>query len=313
LYAAIALKDCAIWLLADGSFTAFAKSGSRIVSLFGAAAILSAYDREKAERVFGTALGVFAAGIALITLLMRFKTIPHILNANSFGMDFCWFPLCIVSMIRRKAGAKAEAAALAVGIGGAAIIAAEAFLNNGSRTAPIAYLAGLLFIYLARPLGGRKLTVAVVVMAIAGIFALSITFSPKLNSILAHRQELWNAYASKGAEKPLTGWGYTGPDENKRLLDDKLTGKPVYEMFSQTGLGPHNSFLSMFFENGIIAAAFFAVLLIARAFKSKRNPDIFDTSFIVFLVFMSTDAMSAGGITFLGFFLGACVLAGDKA
>jgi hypothetical protein len=311
-FAALALKDCVMWLAGAEQFISFAKSGSRIISLFGAAAILSAYEDEKAEQIYGNALGLFAAVIAVATLLIRMGKLPALLNPNSFGMDCCWFPLYLVIVLRRRGGAKLESYAALVALAGGAIVALEAFKNSGSRTAPIAYVVALLFIYLARPLGARRLSIGVFILAIASIGFFSMTYLPNLDNLLSHRQELWNAYITKGAERPFLGWGYIDPTSAKSLLGSKLNSRPIYIEFMAAGYGPHNSFLAMFFENGAIAIVLYTILLIVRAAKAKKKPDLFDVSFIAFIVFMSSDAMNAGGITFLGFFLGTCLLAGGR-
>ena len=95
------------------------------------------------------------------------------------------------------------------------------------------------------------------------------------------------------------------------MLNNELRGRPIYDEFMAVGNGPHNSFLAMFFENGIIAIAIYIVLFIIRVLRTKSPPNFFDVSLVAFLVFMSTDAINSGGITFLGFFLGVCFLSVD--
>jgi O-antigen ligase len=113
----------------------------------------------------------------------------------------------------------------------------------------------------------------------------------------------------KGAERPLLGWGYTEEDDNRRLVGPLLEGKRAYEMIMRKGLGPHNAFLGMFFENGAIAALFFVTLFFLRVLRSSTPFGSFDVSLIAYIAFMSSDAMNPGGLTFLGYYLGICLLA----
>jgi len=179
----------------------------------------------------------------------------------------------------------------------------------------------LVYLYLANPLWGpspeqrsrpsrapRILLIVEAACAAAAIAFLSLVFVPKIDAILTGRAELWTAYAAKGMERPLLGWGYTDEGDNLRLLADKLRGAPIYDQFMASGLGPHNSLLAMFFENGGLFALAYLALLLLRARRTGGRVGLFDLSLAAYLAFMSADAMAPGGITFLGFYLGACLL-----
>ncbi|HNV36965.1 MAG TPA: hypothetical protein PKL79_08095, partial [Rectinema sp.] len=108
--------------------------------------------------------------------------------------------------------------------------------------------------------------------------------------------------------QPLIGWGFTTEADNIRLVSSYMIDTPFYDAFAKTGLGPHNSFLAMFFENGVIALAGYITLLLARIRAMRPPLTMFDVSLLAYLVFMSLDAMAPGGLTVLGYFLGICIL-----
>lgn len=321
-FAAIALKDGVLWAAGAGRFDSFAKSGSRVLSLFGAAAMLAAYPRERAERAFGLALGVSAAIIAAEALLvLRGAAQAPVMNPNTFGMLFAWLPLSLALRLREKGKAWAEIAAAAAGLAGLGILYYHGFRLGGDRTAPLAYAVALAYLYLANPLWAkppelgkrpprapRALLAAEVACAAAAILFLSLVFVPKFDAILTGRAQLWKAYAAKGLERPLLGWGYTDEGDNLSLVADKLRGAPIYDQFMASGLGPHNSLLAMFFENGALFALAYLALLLMRARRTGPRAGLFDVSLAAYLAFMSADAMAPGGITFLGFYLGVCLL-----
>ena len=147
-------------------------------------------------------------------------------------------------------------------------------------------------------------------LALVLVFILigSMVFIPQLNDLLANRQYLWQAFLRKGLEQPLIGWGFTTEADNIRLVSSYMIDTPFYDAFAKTGLGPHNSFLAMFFENGVIALAGYITLLLARIRAMRPPLTMFDVSLLAYLVFMSLDAMAPGGLTVLGYFLGICIL-----
>lgn len=316
-FAAIALKDGVLWILGAGGFKAFAKSGSRVISLFGAAGILLAYQRKKGERLFGIALGLSAALIAAETFLVRrgLASLP-LMSPNNFGMLFLWYPLYLVLRLREKGKGWAEFLAAAVGLAGLGILYYDGFKAYGDRTAPIAYALALIYLYIAnpsarraaRPARPRWLLGIEVIGAAATISFLCLVYVPKIDAFLSHRQELWMAYSAKGAQRPLVGWGYTEEGDNLRLMSDMLRGKPIYGEFMATGLGAHNSFLAMFFENGAVFALAYVLLLLLRARKAGGRADIFDVSLVALIGLMSADVIAPGGISFFGFYLGVCLL-----
>jgi len=130
---------------------------------------------------------------------------------------------------------------------------------------------------------------------------------------LTHRQELWQAYWAKAWERPLTGWGWTSVEDNIRLLEPLLRGTTVYPQLVSVGLGPHNSFLAMFFENGLFALVGFVAIYLARIVKASLPLRPLDIALIAYIVMISLDAMMAGGLTYLGYFLGVYLLAVDKS
>lgn len=321
-FAAIALKDGVLWAAGAGRFDSFAKSGSRVLSLFGAAAILAAYPGKRAERAFGLALGISAAIIAVEAfLVLRGVAAQPVMNPNTFGMLFAWFPLYLALRLREKGESWAEILAAAAGLAGFGLLYYHGFRLGGDRTAPFAYAVALAYLYLANPLWAsgpelrkrpsrapRALLMAEVACAAAAIVFLSLVFMPKINEALTGRQELWLSFASKGGERPLLGWGYTEPADNQRILADTLKNYPRGPQFLAEGLGPHNSLLAMFFENGGFFALAYLALLLMRAWRTGTRAGLFDVSLVAYIAFMSADAMAPGGITFLGFFLGVCLL-----
>lgn len=318
LFALVAAKDGAMLLAGSGSFKAFAKSGSRVFVLAGCAAMLDAHRGERIERMLLLAFGITAAAMGAIFALMRFGAIPAIYNPNLFGMQALWFPLALAVRMR-DGGLRPDApivrkyiAAAAILLGGVAILFADGYLAGasfpGSRTAPFALATASVFALLPRKRLARVLAAGVVVAALIGIAVLSRTYSEKLDNLLASRQQLWNAFAAKGAERPLTGWGYTDVEENRAIVAESMKGKSYYEAEMLIGSGPHNAFLAMFFENGILFLLAYAGLLVARLLKSSVPAGFFDVSLLAYIVLMSADAMSPGGVTFLGFFLGMCLL-----
>ncbi len=311
-FAAIALKDGIVWAFMDGRFLAFQKSGSRVLSLFGAAAMLSAYPREEGERIFGIALGLLAAAVAAITVLERLHKISSVFNANSFGMLFCWFPLFLAAVQRRKGGWRNEVGAIVVLLVGGAAVYLEARYNAGSRTSPLAFLVAVLFVYAPGKAGGKRFLMVEYLFVVIGIAVLSTVFIPRLNTILAERQRLWFAYLSRVLEHPLAGWGYMDEKSNSIFLNLTLPQSWRREAFVLSGPGPHNSFLAMLFENGVFFAIAYIGLLGKRLLAAFPRLSLFDVSLSAYLIFMFTDAMAPGGISFLGFFLGACILARDS-
>jgi O-antigen ligase len=316
-FLAITMKDGILWVAGSGRFTAFAKSGSRVVSLFGAAALLTAYPAQKAERFFGIALGISALIISIATAMIHFGLLQiDEMNPNTFGMLSVWVVFFIVVKLRSNKKIFTEILAGLAGLAGLGLFYLEGFKNTGNRTAIFAYVAALVYLYLANPVWpsrpgnrtSRYLLVLEVAGAAAAITILSIVYIPRVDAILTMRQQLWMGYAQKAAERPLLGWGYTAEAENRAILDTTFRGKPVYEVYKAMGLGPHNSLLSMFFENGIIFALGFVWLLIARAWKTENRAGLFDVSLVAYIAFMSADAMAPGGISFLGFYLGVCIL-----
>lgn len=309
LFAVLTLKDGALFALGTGSFLAFAKAGSRVVSLFGAAAIIACLPRERLERRMLVPLGMIALVFGGSVFLMRKGARPFTLNPNTFGMLVAWFPLALAALLKKKGGSYAWLGFLVLFTGFALIdYEARNAGMQGSRTAPLAYALGALYILLPRPLR-KPFALTSVSGALVAIVVLSFVFVPKIDQILAGRQQLWQAYAHKGLERPLTGWGYTDEAANKLLLDAELAGKPIYGQFAATGLGPHNGFLSMFFENGLLAFLAYGALFVLAALRTESAPGPFDASLLAYIGFMSADAMTPGGVSFLGFYLGFCLVA----
>lgn len=307
-FALIAAKDGIMWLAGSGSFKALAKSGSRVFVLAGCAALLDAERGDRLERTWLKTFGITAAAMALIFALMRSGMIQRIYNVNLFGMQSLWFPLALAIGARTRSPIQA-AAILAVGLG---ILAFDGYWPwasfPGSRSAPLAFAATAVFALLPRKPATRIAAAILVIAAAAGIAFLSTTYNRKLDDLLIYRQELWNAYAAKGAERPLTGWGYTESAENQALVAESLKGKRSYDQVIAIGSGPHNAFLAMFFENGIVFAIAYAALLAARFLRAGTPLGFLDLSLVAYSILMSTDAMNPGGLTFLGFFLGICLL-----
>jgi len=316
-FAAITLKDCLMWLIGQGMFKSFAKSGSRVFILAGCAAMIASIERRKLENSLLIALGVTALCLGISFFLMRNGRIPRIFNPNAFGMLAGWFPLAFAARLRAEGGRKNCLFALGILIAGFSLLFTDAFLSYaslpGSRTAPFAFVLGAIFVGFPRRWNPKIVAILIVFVSVVSVMVLSVSMNQRINKVLAFRPELWSAYAAKGAERPMTGWGYTESEDNKRLLGDLLEGKSIFQEFHDVGLGPHNSFIAMFFENGILAALVFIVLIVLRMSKFSNPPGIFDVSLMAYMGFMSADAMNPGGLTFLGFYLGICLLAFDHA
>lgn len=311
-FTAIAFKDGVMFALGEGSFRAFAKSGSRVFVLLGSAALVLAYERERLERALEAALGITFAAIGAAFLAMRAGLLPWIFNSNTFGMLGVWFPLVLAARLRRGGGRRGYLAAAGVLAAGLAVFLADAVAATaGSRTAPPALLLGAFAILLPKrpkrlgPIAGA----AVFCLALVSVTVLSIIYIPRVDKLLASRQQLWQAFSQKALEKPVLGWGFTEEDDNRRLIGPILEGKNFHQEFMEHGYGSHNSFLGMFFENGAAAALLFAALFLARVLRSGTPFGPFDASVMAYLGFMSADSMNPGGLTFLGFYLGLCLLA----
>lgn len=315
-FLAIALKDGTLFALGQGSFKAFAKSGSRVFVLAGTAAFLMAYEKHTIEKAFGTALGIAAAAAAAMTILARLGVIPWIINANMFGETFVWFPLYLAYTTKKKGTRKANVLSLVILLAGFAIVLFEAFgmREQGSRAAPLAFLAGAFFLIISRlePKLRKWLAYALLAGAVAAIFYCSLTFDERINNLLANRQYLWNAYAHKGIEHIWFGWGWTDSSDNQRIIGEYMKNTPFYQGFVSRGFGPHNSLLAMFFENGILALIAYIGLVVARIARARVPFSFFDISLMAFIVFFSIDAFAPGALSFLGYYLGVCLLAVDN-
>jgi hypothetical protein len=313
-FLAIALKDGLLYALGSGSFTSFAKTGSRVVVLAGAAGLLNAYSKPQIEDIFETALAILAGTVSIITILMRLGLIPWINNANTFGMSFVWFPLLLAYRIQKKDGKRASSFSRLVLLAGFAIVLFEAIgmREQGSRTAPLAFLAGAFFVLSSKPRTQKYLGYGLFFIAIIATIYFSLTFDTSINKLLANRQYLWNAFAHKGLQRIWTGWGWTDSAANVRIVGDYMKNTPFYQAFLSKGYGPHNALLAMFFENGLIGFVAYCVLITARIAKSAHPFNFFDISFMAFIVFFSLDAFAPGGLSFLGYFLGICLLAVER-
>jgi O-antigen ligase len=310
LFALVALKDGMLLLLGEGGFRSFAKSGSRIVSLAGAAALLASHPRERVERAFETALGITLGFVLLAFVAARAGIAPWLFNTNALGMLGAWYPLVLAARLRRGADARARRLAVAILVIGFLVFLWDVLSPSpGSRTAIPAYLLGAAFVLAPRGKHLGRAGATLVVLAMASSTLLSQVFVPRLDELLSRRQQIWSAFVEKGLERPILGWGYTEEDDNRRLVGPLLEGRSEYESFMRKGLGAHNAFISMFFENGLVAVLVLVALLAWRARRMEDPPGPFDVSLMAYLVFMSMDAFSAGGITFLGYYLGICLLA----
>jgi len=110
-FLAITCKDAVAFVLKTESFTAFAKSGSRVFVLAGSAALLLSYPRNEIEHAFIVGYGIASAWIALAFVLMRLSIMPWIYNFNVFGNLSLWFPLLL--------GAKLTGAVISIDINNA--------------------------------------------------------------------------------------------------------------------------------------------------------------------------------------------------
>ncbi len=310
-FLAITFKDAIAFVLKTESFIAFAKSGSRVFVLAGSAALLLSYTREKIERAFLIGYGIAAAWIAIIFILMRLSVVPWLYNPNEFGDLAMWFPLLWGSSLYARSDSKSKTLAAIVFVLGFAVLSFDAvgMTVQGSRTAPVAFAIGFIFILISKSKISHWLGIILLLSAVGCILFFSIYFDPRIDELLAHRQELWQAFWQKALQQPLTGWGWTSADDNIRLLEPLMRGKFLYPQFITNGFGPHNSFLAIFFENGMLALIGFVAMLGVRILWSSRPLRPFDIALITYIVVISLDAMMAGGFTYLGYFLGICILA----
>lgn len=309
-FLAITCKDALAFALKTETFAAFAKSGSRVFVLAGAAATLYSYPREKIERAFVIGYGIAAAWIAIIFIFMRLSILPWIYNPNEFGNLAMWFPLLWGSRLYSRGDAKSRALTIVIFALSLAILSFDAvgMTVQGSRMAPVAFAVGCVFTLISKSKNSRWLGIILLLSAVGCIIFISIYFDPQIDTLLTHRQELWQAFWQKTLQRPLTGWGWTSSADNIRLIEPLMRGKFLYPEFMTTGYGPHNSFLAIFFENGIFALIGFVAMLGFRILRSSRPLRPFDIALIAYIVVISLDAMMAGGLTYLGYFLGVCVL-----
>lgn len=314
-FLAITCKDAVAFVLKTESFTAFAKSGSRVFVLAGSAALLLSYPRKEIEHAFIVGYGIASAWIALTFVLMRLSIMPWIYNFNVFGNLSLWFPLLWGAQLYSKGDAKSRRWSVIIFIVSIIILSIDGFgmKIQGSRTAPLTLAAGFILTLFSDKKASRWLGLAMLIGAVGSIIILSVYFIPDIDRLLAHRQELWQAYWAKAWERPLTGWGWTSVEDNIRLLEPLLRGTTVYPQLVSVGLGPHNSFLAMFFENGLFALVGFVAIYLARIVKASLPLRPLDIALIAYIVMISLDAMMAGGLTYLGYFLGVCLLAIDKS
>ena len=313
-FLAITCKDAVEFVLKNETFAAFAKSGSRVFVLAGSAAMLLSYSRDKIERAFVIGYGIAAAWIGIVFIFMRFSVVPWIYNYNEFGDLAMWFPMLLGARLYSKGDKKSRTLAVIIFIASLAILGFDAvgMKIQGSRTAPVALAVGFAFTLISDKKVSRWLGFALLIGAVGSIIVCALYFSPRIDTLLEHRQELWQAYWVKAFQRPLTGWGWTSAADNIRLLEPVMRGKFYYPEFIATGLGPHNSFLAIFFEDGILAFVGFIAVLIFKIAKSSHPLRPFDIALFAYIVVISLDAMMAGGLTYLGYFLGVCILSIDR-
>jgi len=310
-FLAIAAKDGIMFALGKGSFVAFAKSGSRPVVLAGCSAMLHAHSRKDIERALMYGFWVTFSYLLIIFILMRFNILPMIYNANTFGMIGIWAAILTGTNRWQNKIKNSRLEALAILISVLILVLQDVYFSGGfegSRTAIFAMITAICFILFSETKYAMVLARLELVLVLVFILIGSMVFIPQLNDLLANRQYLWQAFLRKGLEQPLIGWGFTTEADNIRLVSSYMIDTPFYDAFAKTGFGPHNSFLAMFFENGVIALAGYITLLLARIRAMRPPLTMFDVSLLAYLVFMSLDAMAPGGLTVLGYFLGICIL-----
>lgn len=310
-FLAIAAKDGIMFALGKGSFVAFAKSGSRVVVLAGCSAMLHAHSRKDIERALMYGFWVTFSYLLIIFILMRFNILPMIYNANTFGMIGIWAAILTGTNRWQNKIKNSRLEALAILISVLILVLQDVYFSGGfegSRTAIFAMITAICFILFSETKYAMVLARLELGLVLVFIFIGSMVFIPQLNDLLANRQYLWQAFLRKGLEQPLIGWGFTTEADNIRLVSSYMIDTPFYDAFAKTGFGPHNSFLAMFFENGVIALAGYITLLLARIRAMRPPLTMFDVSLLAYLVFMSLDAMAPGGLTVLGYFLGICIL-----
>lgn len=310
----LALKDFLSFLAGSGTFRSFAKSGSRGFVLLGAASFLALYGKDKAEWVFLSALAGVAAAMgiywALFTAHLSLgwpKAFDETLQRNVPGQLSLWFPLGILLYARKMEGRFAPVWRIA------AFAFGEVFmiflsLSGGWRVGPLAFAVLGLGLFLPWPRVRHYFVPSLLLLSLLALFGLMGTSDRRFNRLLFYRIDLWNAYAAKAMERPLLGWGYSEPERNKDLAAEDLKGTMAFEEFAQVGLGPHNAYIAMVFENGLVALAGFVALLFFRAFSIRSPPSFFDLSFAAFIFLLALDAMNPGGLRFLGFFLSFCLI-----
>lgn len=76
-----------------------------------------------------------------------------------------------------------------------------------------------------------------------------------------HRLHIWKYTTGKAMEKPFTGWGF---DSSKHFPIDEENDYIYYNQFkwSPLPLHPHNNFVQMWFECGIIGLTMFTLFLV---------------------------------------------------
>jgi|GEM_PF-469499 len=312
-FAAIALKDLVALALGDGSFKAFAKSGSRVFILAGSAALLQAYPRRKVEDIFAKALGATAVAMTFYWFNVRYRlgwplSLGEVMHRNTPGLLSLWLPLYATIAADRQRGEKAwlfRLGAFALG----EIFLVILSLAGGWRVGPIAFAFISLIVALKGKIHIKTLSTVLYAASIIALLLIVAAGPERVNDILTGRLDLWRGYTAMAAERPIFGWGYTEEADNIRILGNSLEGTMIFQSFKTEGLGGHNSHLTMLFENGLFALAGFIAMFAARTLALGRKPDFFDLAFIAFIFLIASDTINPGGLRFLGYFLGICLLA----
>lgn len=143
-------------------------------------------------------------------------------------------------------------------------------LSSGSQTSTVAFLCGtaaIILFKLAVPTARRLLVLAMAALCFA-MPLLILATGALPNAVLSssffqrgsagHRIRIWDSYMALIREKPFFGWG----TEASREFDPALLSLPVEELRNAAFTShPHNAFLQLWTDLGMVGALLFCVLI----------------------------------------------------
>ena len=147
-------------------------------------------------------------------------------------------------------------------------------LSQG-RAGFLALLGGTV-IYAVYRIGGVRIATPVVALGVVGaalFFVLAVVSIGGIGipeSLLNHRQGLWNAAITATGDRPLFGWGLI---DTPQILADHGAPTPADNVF-----GTHNSYLRMFLISGIVGGALYLAAIGCALYRSLRLEEGFQAT-----------------------------------